>query len=190
MSGLLTYKQFDTHGDSCNLQSIRLSFTLQTSGGYLEIYNNSPSPASITFEFGTDGHLFSTDVNLPDMSLQVYDGDHIELNNLGDSYSYDGGIKTDTKLVSIEEALWDAGNEGFVGTGTYTINYSIAQWFNWSGSGWVQFNSLPPSTSSIVTVLYTYNTTVPEPATIILLCTGAFALLKRKKRSKFTRHST
>ena len=32
-------------------------------------------------------------------------------------------------------------------------------------------------------------TQIPEPATIILLCTGTLALLKRKKRSKFTRHS-
>jgi hypothetical protein len=178
ISGSLTYNQFDTHGDLWDLQSIKLSFTLQTSGGHLEIYNNDPSPASITFQFGTNGLLASTDVFLPDMSLQVYDGNHIELPNLGDSYAYDGGIKTDTKLVSIDESFWDE----FLGTGTYTINYAIAQWINWSGTGFVGLDALPPSTSSIVTVLYTYNV-VPEPATICILGLGVGGLVLRRKHN-------
>jgi len=186
MSGSLPdFNQFDNHGDIWQLQSIQVSFTLQTSGGYLEIYNNSSSPASITFDFGTNGFIASTDVCLPDMSLQVYDGNHIELSNLGDSRSYDGGIKTNTKLVSIGETFWNAGNKGFEGTGTYTIDYSISQWFDWSGSGWIRFDSLPPNASSIVTVLYTYNETIPEPATIALLGTGILVfLLKRKKKKR------
>jgi hypothetical protein len=177
MNGSLTFNQFDNNS-TCQLQSIQFSFTLQSSGGYLEAHNISPSLASITYAFGVNGNLSSTDVCLPDMSLQVSDTNNFDLNP-GADWLYNGSIKTDTKLDSIADTLWGNGAEGFLGTGTYTINYSIGRTTNYSSDGGVSFFSVPASASSMVTVLYTYDV-VPEPATITLLTIGALAFLKRK----------
>jgi hypothetical protein len=177
----LTFNQFDTQGGNLDLQSIEISFVLQSSGGYLEASNISSSPASIDYTFGVNGRIFSTDVCLPDMSLQVSDTDHFDL-NAGDSWSYNGSIITDTDLDSIASSLWGSGAQGFQGTGTYKINYFIGRTAELASEEEISFSSIPASASGMVTVLYTYNTVpTPEPATITLLSVGIFALLRRKQ---------
>jgi len=184
MNGSLPdFNQFNSYGGTRLLQSIQISFTLQSSGGYLEAHNISSSLASITYAFGVNGRISSTDVCLPDMSLQVSDTNHFDLNP-GASWSYNGSIKTDTKLDSVADTLWGSGAKGFLETtGTYKINYSVGRTADCTSDGGISFSSIPASASGMVTVLYTYEV-IPEPATIALLGTGILVFVLKRKRKK------
>ncbi len=183
MNGSLAdFNQFDNLGGTRQLQSIQVAFTLQSSGGYLEVQNISSSPASITYAFGVNGRISSTDVCLPDMLLQVFDTNHFDLNP-GASWSYNGSIKTDSESDFVSASLWGGGAKGFLGAGTYKINYSIGRTADCTSDGGISFAAIPASASGFVTVLYTYDV-VPEPATIALLTFGGFIFLLKKKRGK------
>jgi hypothetical protein len=186
ISGSLTFNQFNNHSGTWILQSIDVSLTLQASGGYLIIDNDNTSPVSGTFEFGANAAIGTTDVILKDSSSQAIPAQaaayHSEAFNLAanvgdgagdydptgpDGTFYNGGIENKTTSGSIGNAFWSSGNKGFMGTGTYNINFSATQRAYCSGSGIEYQSSPPPSTFGSVTVIYTYDT-VPEPATITL----------------------
>jgi hypothetical protein len=202
MNGSLTFNQFYDNGGAWTLQSIEVSLTLQASGGYIRIDNDSSVPASFSFTFGAGGVLSSTDVNLSDSLNQpvpgqvaVYRSQSFNLaGNVGDGTGdydptppdgalYNGNIVTDTNVGFIGNYYWDKGTEGFLGTGTYDVNYSVWQHFTYDVFGGIEFKSIPANASGLVTVLYTYDT-IPEPATIALLCTGLIFLLKRKRKKQ------
>ena len=203
MNGLLTFNQFNNHSGIWDLNSIQISFTLQSSGGCLTVDNDSASPASGSFEFGIFGGILSTNVNLPAINppaqfscqVEVYDSQTFSLDpDNGDGLSYDptppdglsynGGIITDTNVGSVGRPYWTAGNKGFLGIGTYTINYYVRQHFTFSASGGVSLNATPAADAAgFVTVLYTYEV-IPEPATITLLGTGILVFLLKRKRKK------
>ncbi|MBU2457846.1 MAG: PEP-CTERM sorting domain-containing protein [Planctomycetes bacterium] len=207
MSGSLTFNRFDNYGGTLVLQSIDISLTLQASGGYFILDNDNTSPVSGTFEFGANATIIgATDVILKDSSSQDIPAQaaayHSGVFNLAadvdddtgdydptgpDGMFYNGGIENSTTSGSIGNAFWS----GFTGsgTGTYNINFSVTQRASCSGPDYIENQSSPPpSTFGFVTVLYTYEP-VPEPATIALLTVGALALLKKRKHSKFIRHS-
>jgi len=187
-SGSLTFSQFHDDSGAWILQSIQVSFTLQSSGGHLTLDNNNNlQQASGYFEFGVGGVLSSTDVNLSNSLNQPIPGQVTACSsqtfNLGpgETLSYDGGIVTATKSGFVGNTFWGDGTKRFLGTGTYSINYYV--WLHLpvnSSSEEILFNSNPtPNAFGDVTVVYTY---IPEPATITLLTFGGFALLKKKHR--------
>lgn len=202
MSGSLTFNQFDNYGGTLVLQSIDISLTLQASGGYFKIDNDNTSPVSGTFEFGAKGNISSTDVHLLNASSDNIPGEvgayHSEAfslsGNVGDGTGdydptgpdgmfYNGGIENSTTSGSIGNAFWSSGNKGFMGIGTYNINFSVIQRAYCSVSGIEYQSSPPPSTFGFVTVLYTYEP-VPEPATIALLSLGIVMLRKKTQTAR------
>ena len=201
MNGSLNFNQFNSSG-GLTLQSIQVSLTLQTSGGQLRLDNDSESPASGIFHFGAKGTISSTDVTLLNTSFQPVPG---EVNaiysqafnlaaNVGDEPNdydpsppdgllYNGGDMNNSKSDYITSLVWYAGTKGFIGTGTYNINYQVNQWLDYGSIGGIEYAVNPVTASGSAEVVYTY---VPEPATITLLAVGAFAIRKRKN-SKFIR---
>ena len=199
MYNSLTFNQFDTHGGTWALQSIEVSLTLQASGGYIKLDNDSSLADTFSFEFGVRGVLISTDVNLSNSlnqpvpgQIEVYRSRSFNLaGNVGDGTGdydptppdgnfYNGDIITDTNIGFVGNAFWNAGTKGFLGTGTYDINYFVSRHATYDDLyGGVELMATPANASGMVTVLYAYNT-VPEPATITLLSFGVFALLRRK----------
>jgi hypothetical protein len=194
MNGSLAFNKFNLALGT--LESIQVSFTLQTSGGQLILDNDSPSAASGTFEFGAVGSITSTDVSLMDTLFLPIPGQadayHTGAFNLtanaGDSLGdydptptdglqYDGGPETDTQSGLVNSLVWG----GYTGTGagTYNIKYSVTQWLDYGSVSGIEVAFSPVIASGGVTVIYTY-TPIPEPATVSLLTIGALAFLKRK----------
>jgi hypothetical protein len=199
-SGLLTFSQFNTYGGTLALQSIQVLLYLETSGGELILDNDGALPASGTFQFGAVGNLNSTTdvillnssfLSIPDkvgayysqpFSLSADNGDGLSVYDPTppDGLSYSGILEAGVKSGSVGNAFWSAGTKGFLGTGTYKINYSIIQWLDYGGIGGIQYAITPVSATGHVTIAYNYSY-VPEPTTIILLTVGAFVFLKRKR---------
>jgi hypothetical protein len=178
MNGSLAFNKFNLALGT--LESIQVSFTLQTSGGQLILDNDSPSAASGTFEFGAVGSITSTDAyHTGAFNLTANAGD-----SLGDydptptdGLQYDGGPETDTQSGLVNSLVWG----GYTGTGagTYNIKYSVTQWLDYGSVSGIEVAFSPVIASGGVTVIYTY-TPIPEPATVSLLTIGALAFLKRK----------
>jgi hypothetical protein len=196
ISGSLVFDKFDTHGGTWILNSIQVTLNLETSGGEFRLDNDSTSPASGSFEFGAKGSISSTDVSLLNSSLiaipgtvNAYHSGSFSLEpNIGDiegdydpsppdGMLYNGATETDSKSGFVDDTLW----AGYQGTGTYNINYEIIQWLNYGGIGGIEYAVTPVSASGYVEVIYDYYI-IPEPATIVPLCTGGLILLLRKKK--------
>jgi hypothetical protein len=195
MNGSLNFNQFNNSG-GLTLTSIQVSLALQTNGGQLTLDNDSNSPASGTFQFGAKGNISSTDVTLLNTIFQpvpgevnaIYSSAFSLAANTGDGPGdydptppdgllYNGGTINNSKSDYITSAVWTTGTKGFIGAGTYNINYSVSQWLDYGSIGGIEYAVNPVNASGDVTVIYNY---VPEPATITLLCTGLVFLLKRK----------
>jgi hypothetical protein len=197
INGSLSFNQFDNNSGSWILQAIQISFALQSIGGYVRLDNDSALPALGTLEFGNKGNISSTDVLLLASSLQPVIGQikacHQESFSLapdnGDGpYNYDwafpdgllysGGIETNTGSGFVDSTFW----AGYIGPGSYNINYSVVQWLNYSGFGGIEYAVTPADAAGEVTVIYTYSVlSVPEPATIGLLAIGSFAFIRKKR---------
>ncbi|MCX5633774.1 MAG: choice-of-anchor E domain-containing protein [Phycisphaerae bacterium] len=173
-----------------NLNSIYISLTLQTSGGTIIIDNDANSNACGTFEFGANADFSSADVSLGSIpnKIQAYNLLSIILSsNVDDEandYSplppdgneYNGGFVFDSNSGYVDNSLWGP----YLGTGSYDFIVSVSPWSNYTGSGDIKYLiNTPASISGNVTIVYDY--TIPEPATIALLATGIFALLKRTR---------
>lgn len=199
INGPLTFNQFDNQGGTRVLQSINISLTLQASGGYFKIDNDDTNSVSGTFEFGANAAISTTDVILKDSSSQdipaqaaaYHSGAFNLAANVGDGVGdydptgpdgmfYNGGIENSITSGSIGNAFWSSGTKGFMGTGTYNIDFSVARRAQCSSLGIEYQSSPPPSTFGFVTVLYTYDV-VPEPATICLLAFGGLVFLTKKQ---------
>ena len=199
LNSSLTFNQFNTGLGT--LQSIQVLLYLESYGGQLILDNDSTSPASGTFQFGAAGNLnATTDVLLFNSSFQpipsqvgAYHSQAFSLaadNGDGsgnydstgpDGLSYVGDLEGDVKFGFIGNAFWSLGTNGFLGTGTYNINYCILQWLDYGSIGGIEYAVNPINASGHVTIAYTYNP-VPEPATIVLLTIGVFASMKRKNK--------
>lgn len=195
---VFTFNKFDTSLGT--LTAIQISLSAQASGGHVVIDNDSEDPAVGTFEFGAALTLTSAQVALLDGSMvpnaipgtvQAYNYQSISLAaNQGDGANdfspappdgaeYDGGTVYDSKSGYVGANFWG----GYTGTGTYNINLSGSQWFEYVGSGGIEYSVNPVTTTGCASVCYYYDP-IPEPATIALLCTGGFALIRKKFHKK------
>lgn len=184
LNGILTFKQFDKSADK--LQSIALMICLQTTGGRLILDNDSSSPVSGLFQFGAYGSIISSDVILlnssympslqPAMaicnesfSLAADNGDGLAGFDASgpDGMSYAGDVEMDVKSGLVDQTFWSMGRKGFLGTGTFNLNYSIMQWIDFGNKNLLSYGVNPLRADGFVTVIYTYDA-APEPSTIIL----------------------
>lgn len=194
MDGSLTFNKFDDNGGLNVLTSIQVIFDLTSTGGLLILDNDSDQPASGIFEFGAKGGIGSTDVALLNASylpvVAQLDATHSSGFSLTgdpnpipndfnpaptDGMSYTGSTEYDSDSGLIGSFAF----AGYTGTGTYDIDYSVIQWLDYGSVSGIEVAYTPVNVSGEVTVIYTYDI-VPEPATVILFCTGVFGLLKRK----------
>jgi hypothetical protein len=199
MGGAATFNQFNDNGGTYILDSVQVLFHLQTSGGQLILDNDSPEAAAGTFQFGANGAISSTDVILLNSSYMPIPGEVTVFNSEGfslaanvddgfhdydptppDGLLYIGETKEDTKSGLVGSSFWGAGDQGFLGAGTYDIDYSVSQWLNYGGISGIEYAVTPVYASGYVEVDYDYHV-VPEPATIGLLGLGALSLIRRKR---------
>lgn len=194
ITGALNFNKFNNHGGTWILQSIQVTLTLNTNNGEYTLDNDATGPASGTFQFGAKGNISSTDVVLLNssfanvtgevsashsgsFSLAANVGDTIgNIDSTGpDGMKYVGGPENDSKTGLINSMFV----VGFIGSGTYNINYDVTQWSSYGSVSGIEAGISPVTSSGSVQVDYIYNV-VPEPATMILLAIGS--LISRKKK--------
>lgn len=74
-SSILNFNQFDDNGGTYTLNSIQVTVQLNTdAGASLRIDNDGAAPASGTTEFGSDGIIFASDVNLTKTDTSTFNG--------------------------------------------------------------------------------------------------------------------
>ncbi|MEN6384404.1 MAG: hypothetical protein ABFD79_04330 [Phycisphaerales bacterium] len=194
LKGSLTFNQFNNFED--NLVSISMLLCVQTYDGMLILDNDGRTAVSGTLQFGAKGNISSTDVILLNSSympalktcsavceepfnLSADNGDGL-LNF--DSTTPDGLTCLPSDLMDSESGFigqnfWSMGRKGFLGTGTFKINYSITQWVDFGSFGSMTYGVSPVNTAGFVMLIYNYNP-APEPATILFF--GIAALIFRK----------
>ena len=181
---------FDKFNENDTLSSIRISLNLQINGGSIIIDNDADSSASGTFEFGENAQLGSTDVSLTggpgktraynflpvSLASNVDDGDGDYSPLSPDGSEYNGSIVSDQQSGFIDNSIWSQ----YQGSGTFDIQVSVWLQTNYIGTGKVEyFSNMPPNINGFVEVVYT---SVPEPATIVLLMVGTLVFMKKKIR--------
>lgn len=182
-----------------SISSIQITVVMEKTGGSLSVDNDSVESGTVTFTHTLDGLLSSTDVNLLDTGfssnwattnlqavsatssfVDATSGDStVDFNNTGDVdfFQFNPADVSDTESAFINSAVW----AGYLGTGTYTINFAASQLVNASGLGGLQQAFTVSQTSGSVTVEYTI---VPEPSTFALLsgaCALGFLVLRRRR---------
>jgi hypothetical protein len=192
----LTFNKFNNNGGSYTLNSIQVTVALNVNGGQITIDNDGESPASGTYAFGATTTILSLDVNLVNSSFYLIQGnarathtDTFDLEgNVGDTtfeidpnspdgMQYWGTLESDSKTDFVGSSAW----AGYTGLGTYDIFVSTEHTAEiLSDDNYIYFFATPATSWGSVTITYDY--TVPEPATIALLCTGLVFLLKRKNK--------
>ncbi|HBG27431.1 MAG: hypothetical protein A2Y10_09895 [Planctomycetes bacterium GWF2_41_51] len=197
------FNQFDCSTGTLNF--IRIDITLNIYGGQFNYDNDSTSEASGNLQFGeTAGVRDTSDVCLleslndyifDDGNIYAYTSCNFVLspdNGDGgtnyDSTPPDGAVlfgsdKSVTESGYIPDVFWTQGDKGFLGTGTYTILYSLMPWTDFTGQNvnQIQFSCTPPvSADGSITVIYDYDA-IPEPAALSLLTAGIFVCCNKKK---------
>jgi len=216
LSGSTLFDQFDPSLGT--LLSIKVKAELTSEGGSFEADNDSNEPAEFEVTFGAEGTISSTDVGLFSslvpiptsavaavstsesamFSLTGDDGDDITQFNTGgtDWDAFEGTSVTDIQMGNIDPSLFS----GYEGTGTFSIDYDVAQIGNSTSGGGV-FRQIDPVTAlGNVMVTYEYEPfepvdpvdkipsapapgapVVPEPASNLLLLMGGVALVLRHR---------
>jgi len=193
----LNFNQFDTSLGT--LTSIEVILILNSDGGSLTLDNDGVDPASGNFDFGSEGDISSSDVTLLNAAFSpvtatanaYHTGAFSLAGNVGDGSGdydptgpdgmlYTGSLVTDTQSDFIGSTFWGSGTVGFLGTGTYDIEFDATQVSNFGGIGGIEYAVTPMTAYGSLEIIYTYDP-IPEPTTIALLSAGVFGLLRKRK---------
>ncbi len=195
------------------LNSILIEMEMSANGGALRVDNDSGSSSSSTVEFGAEGNISSSDVVLlnagygsifvdevvaatsDSMTLLGDDGD-VEVggtSNFSTQGSDYGSIVANNASGSgsdyVGNLFWNAGDAGFLGSGTYVIQVELDQYVNLGTISGAQQQIDPLMASGLLRMTYDFTgdgppEPVPEPATLSLSFI-AFLLLCAVRRKRF-----
>jgi hypothetical protein len=193
-SSILTFNKFNDLGGIYTLNSILIEVTLNTAAGAsLGIDNDGQQAASGTVEFGSNGGITGSSVNLTKtdgysfyaslvatssklMSLTSDDGDGTEYSTGGLDYD---ALVTESSTESASANIASLVFGQYTGTGTYTITYGVNQYMNMAAFSGVQFQGNPVTADGQIKVTYDY--AVPEPATASMIgLVGVLGFLIRR----------
>ncbi|MCP5524500.1 MAG: choice-of-anchor E domain-containing protein [Verrucomicrobiales bacterium] len=198
----LTFNQFDTLGGRRTLTAVKVSLTLNVSGGDATADNDGVNPGTVTITIGGAGSLSSTDVLLLNSSFQSIaqnvqavttgsqyltadDGDGPGVQTTGtDWYTLIGQSQSSSGGDFVNSGLWTIGAKGYIGTGTFQLTAAVTTSFNISGISGAAGEFNPIAADGAATVTYYY---VPEPeawaiASLPLLGLVGIALRRRARR--------
>lgn len=185
---------FDKYNGSDILDSVEIILSLDITGGEVIVDNDAPSNTFAMVFLGASAGISSTDVALlndigylsvVDVSifvggmLNLYPDDGDGAGNFDavglDAKTYLGGTASDLNRGFIDTAALSE----YQGPGSYNIQLDVGEIFNIMGGTNLESDSSPVATVGSLEVIYT-TSSVPEPGTIALLCSG-LALLRRRK---------
>jgi hypothetical protein len=191
----VTLPQFDSALGT--LTAVYIEVSLSKTNGSLEADNDGPVGGDFTISQIVTASLSSTDVKLLNASLDPVvspltitstsglltfgptSGDPTDKFNetLASDYQVytpDSGSTSGSGAVA--SSVWYLGNEGYIGTGAFTVNVNVAQTTSDTSSGAINYAYVPSDVSGTVDVVYVFSP-VPEPTTWAMLVGGAGLLV-------------
>lgn len=189
----LTFNEFNNYNGAYTLNSITVWIYFDTlAGATLQIDNEDETASSGIVYLGAQGTLSSTDVRLwatgewdasvsalssKTMTLTKDDGDDpLSVQTTGTDYDIlTTAFISDSESGNIDSYVF----ADYIGTGTYTLDFSSLQYVNYSSLGGVSYGGTPVSTTGSVVVEYNY--TIPEPTTASMMAlVGLIAFFIRR----------
>jgi hypothetical protein len=210
-SGAVVLTFNEENYDAVDITSITVSVTMTASGGSLSGDNDSSTEAgtynaesgvtAVLAHSGGPAALFTTGfasvvgatlsaTDTTTGTLAVDDGDTEISGGDGSTAGFDVGGSDYFTFDIVDSSDSDSGEidssqySNYLGTGTYTITVTAAQFQSIAGVGGVAALSIPADLSGSVTVTVVPDTVVPEPGTYALiagLCAFSWIAIRRRK---------
>lgn len=179
------------------LLSIKVKVSLDIVGGFLQLDNDGVDPANGSAQLGAVTTISSVDVPLlnaliqpviPAAGVQAFnaspfaiagnDGDNITTFDVGtvDFFDFQGAPASGMDMGFIGAAFFGP----YIGAGTYDINTSTSQIFDYGAIGGIQFAGGPVTASGTVMVTYEYEP-IPAPGAAALLGLGGLLAARRRR---------
>lgn len=196
-SGTFTFDQWDAadfgNPGDIDFKGVEVKIKATIDNGLLQVDNDGIDPAIInTAELGANVNLTSPTLlaALPGASPATQGSFNLAADN-GDTPAqfdfepgdpdYDelvGSMVMDMDTLAANDALATA--FGFVGAGTFDIDYEALAIFDFGGVGGVSFAGTPVDLTIEVTVTYLYNI-VPAPAGLAAFGLAGLAAIRRRR---------
>jgi hypothetical protein len=179
------------------LDSVEITLSMSIHDGFHHVDNDGETGASPTVRLGanallqnTPGPLLIPSVSLDVLNLKTFDDPCLAPDNgdgvgVFDSSGPDGAqffgdpCKADT--ITKVMAPYNPVVLSFIGTGMFDLDVKTTSIADMINGGGVSGQYAPVTVDGVVEIVYKYHC-VPEPATVGLLCLGAGALLRRRRR--------